>query len=204
VNVDVPLLGAAAFAASAWFGMLLGEAICGGRQLPPDAPAPVAPPAVLFATCGAVTGASIVMHGFTPLQVITLAVLVLALATAAAANLIGGIVPDVVTLVPLAAILLSSMLQARYAPLLSAALISLPLALVAALSPGRGLSWGDVKVGALGAAILGASGVMVAFIAAAFTAFVASRLAPNAGRPIALAPYIVLGIAVALVAGPLA
>jgi prepilin signal peptidase PulO-like enzyme (type II secretory pathway) len=203
VNLNVPVLGGAAFGASAWFGMLLGEAISGGREPSPEGPATVAPPAVLFAACGAVTGASIVMHGFAPLQVITLAILVLALAAAAAANLSGGIVPDAVTLVPLAAILLSSVLQARYAPLLSAVLITFPLALVAALSPGRGLSWGDVKLGALGAAILGASGVLVAFIAAAFTAFVASRLAPSAGKPIALAPYIVLGIAVALVAGPL-
>jgi hypothetical protein len=95
------------------------------------------------------------------------------------------------------------MLQARYAPLISAVLVTFPLALVAALSPGRGLCWGDVKLGALGAAILGASGAMVAFGAAGITAFVAARLAPSARRPIALAPYIVFGIAVALVAGPL-
>jgi prepilin signal peptidase PulO-like enzyme (type II secretory pathway) len=203
VNLNVPLLGGAAFAASAWFGMLLGEAICGGREPSPGGSARITPPALLFVLCGAATGVSIVMHGFTPPQVITLAILVLALAAAAAANLSGGIVPDAVTVVPLAAILLSSLLQARYAPLLSVVLITFPLAIVAAFSPGRGLSWGDVKLGALGAAILGASGVMVAFIAAGLTAFVASRLAPSAARPLALAPYIVLGIAVALVAGPL-
>jgi len=203
MNLNVSLLGAAAFGASAWFGMLLGEAICGGLGPSSERPIRVTPPAVLFTACGAVTGAGIVMHGFAPLQVITLVVLVLALAAAAAANLSAGIVPDAVTLVPLAALLLSSVLQARYAPLLSAVLVTLPLALLAAFSPGRGLSWGDVKLGALGAAILGASGVMLAFGVAGVTAFVASRLAPNAGRPITLAPYIVLGIAIALVAGPL-
>ena len=198
MNAAAILVGAAAYGVAAWLGMLLGETLCAGTPPLPGRPVQVMPPTLLFAGGGAMLGASVVLHGLPSFQLATLALVTVALAAAAAADLSAGIVPDLVTLVPLGALLLSSAIRAQFGPLLSAFVVIIPFAGVAALSKGRGLGWGDVKLAALGAAILGARGAMFALASACVAAFVVSRVVRPQGRPIALAPYLVVGICVDL------
>jgi prepilin signal peptidase PulO-like enzyme (type II secretory pathway) len=80
-------------------------------------------------------------------------------------------------------------------------LVALPFALAATLSRGRGMGWGDVKLAALGGALLGAPAATLAFVLAALAAYAGSRFAGDRARPIAFAPYLAGGIAVVLIVG---
>ncbi|MHB8392590.1 MAG: prepilin peptidase, partial [Acidobacteriaceae bacterium] len=75
-----------------------------------------------------------------------------------------GLIPDLLTLVPLGALLLWTGLHGPWLPMLIGAAIPFgAFALSAALSKGRGMGWGDAKLAAFGGAILGLAPSLIAF-----------------------------------------
>jgi len=118
----------------------------------------------------------------------------LALAGCCAADFACGLLPDPLTLVPLAVVAGAGVAAHDWAPLLSAAVVFVPFAAAALLSRGRGMGWGDAKLAALGGALLGAREAAFAFMLAAVAAAVIARRTTGGRRPIAFGPYLAAAI----------
>jgi prepilin signal peptidase PulO-like enzyme (type II secretory pathway) len=187
------------FAGAAWTGTAVADRLCAGRAPFDDGPAPVTLHRAWFLALGGCVGLGLALHGEPLAHLTTLLFVVLALAGCAAADLACGILPDVLTLVPLAAVVALAALARDAAPALSAALVAVPFAATALASRGRGMGWGDVKLAALGGALLGARGATLAFVLAALAAYIVARAsAGGLRRPLAFGPYLAASIAASL------
>jgi prepilin signal peptidase PulO-like enzyme (type II secretory pathway) len=187
------LYGALAFVAS-----VVSKRIC--EELPrlEGGPPPGTPPVKWLVAGAALLGALVALHHAPPSQVLLLGIITFALTAIWCSDTAYGLVPDVFTLGPLAAILLVAILLHQWYIVISALVPFVPFAVAAFLSKGRGMGWGDVKLVALGGALLGMHIALVAFIAACIAAVLVSRLQRIRSGPIAFAPYLVAAIAVSL------
>ena len=192
------ILGALFFAAAGYLGALLGLAFAERIEPFEDGPKPGRPsiPA-LIAGC-VVIGAVVTPHGNQG-QVLLIAIVCVALVAIWITDSTRGIVPDVFTLGPLGLILVIALWQHNWFVFVSAAVPFVPFAIVAALSHGRGMGWGDVKMVALGGALLGAETSVLAFALACVAAVVLNYLRGHRRGPIAFAPYLAAAIGLATV-----
>jgi leader peptidase (prepilin peptidase)/N-methyltransferase len=186
------------FAAAGWTGALIGQALCAGRTPYDDGPVPIVVGRWPFAAVGGCIGLGVALRGEPPAQLAMLAFAVLALAGCTAADLAFGALPDALTLFPLAVVLAFGALTHDWMPALGASFVALPFAVFAFFSRGRGMGWGDVKLAALGGALLGARGAALAFTGAAAAAYVVARATGGVRRPIAFGPYLAGSIAATL------
>jgi prepilin signal peptidase PulO-like enzyme (type II secretory pathway) len=193
-------LAAALFAAASWIGTLAAKVLCAGRMPFEDGPQPVAFRRWPFALAGGCIGAVLAAHGAPPAQLAVLVLVVFALAGGTAADLACGVLPDVFTLGPLALIVGLGFAAHDVTPALGAAFAFAPFAAAAIFSRGRGMGWGDVKLAALGGALLGARDATLAFTLAAVAAYVIARRTGGARRPIAFGPYLAASIVATLAA----
>jgi prepilin signal peptidase PulO-like enzyme (type II secretory pathway) len=191
-------LTALLFALAGYAGAVLAEALCAGAQPYDDGPLPVAVGRIPLAVGAACAGLVFALRGTSPAQLAVLLPVVLALAGCAAADLRCGLLPDPLTLLPLAGIVGLGAFAHDWTPALGAAFVALPFAACALLTRGRGMGWGDVKLAALGGALLGAGGATLAFGLAALAAFAMARLGGALRRPIAFGPYLAASIAATL------
>ncbi len=194
------ILGALFFGIAGFVGVLLAGTVKAERF--EDGPAPSQPPIPWILAGCAIVGALVAMHGDAA-QMAILALVVCALAAIWCTDVRFGIIPDAFTLGPLAIILFIALLRQQPWPFIYAAAAFVPFAITAAVSKGRGMGWGDVKLAALGGAILGAQLALIAFsggcLAAVFYAFIRGRQT----QPIAFGPYLACAIAVAIPLGAL-
>jgi prepilin signal peptidase PulO-like enzyme (type II secretory pathway) len=202
----IPLaLSASGFAAAAWLGVFVAGAFSAGRVAyingPANGPAPVDLPGWAIPAFGALVGAGLASRGEAALDLATMAFVLAALVACAVCDWRLGVVPDLFTLVPLATLLLISSVHGNVVPLLSACFAAFPFAAAALLSKGRGMGWGDVKMVALGGALLGVRDVILGLTVASAVAFAASRNRGAPQRQIAFAPCLACGFAAALAFG---
>ena len=188
------VLAGVLFAAAGWGGTLVAEILCANRAPYDDGPAPVAFARWPFALAGAGIGLALAAQGQPPAHLALLVFVMLALAGCCAADLSCGLLPDPLTLVPLAVVAGLGAAAHDWMPLLSAAVVFVPFALAAAVSRGRGMGWGDAKLAALGGALLGAREAALAFMLAALAAAIIARRTTGARRPIAFGPYLAAAI----------
>jgi leader peptidase (prepilin peptidase)/N-methyltransferase len=193
-----PAVAALLFAAAGWTGTLLAGVLCEGRAPYEGGPASVAIGRAPFAVFGACVGTALALHGEPPAHLALLLVVTLALAGCAAADFACGALPDVLTLGPLALVVALGAASRDWAPALGASCIALPFALAALASRGRGMGWGDVKLAALGGALLGVADATFAYLLAAVVAYVIARRTAGVRRPIAFGPYLAASIAATL------
>lgn len=186
------------FGSLAWFGVVLAARVC--RDLPrlPESPEPGRVPVVALCAGAAIVGAMLAWHGLAPLQLLLLGGMCMALVAAWSSDVTNGIVPDVFTVVPLAAIVAFAIATQSWWLIVSAAVPLLPFGLAALVSKGRGMGWGDVKLVALGGALLGMNVAVAAFALACLAAVIAYRLHGVKAGPIAFAPYLVAAIGISL------
>jgi len=194
----IAALTALLFAAAGWTGAAIAQALCAGRTPYDDGPAPIAVGRWPFAAVAGCVGLAVALRGEGSAQLAMLVLVVLALAGCTAADLACGALPDALTLLPLAAVLAFGALTYDWMPALGAAFVAVPFAACALLTRGRGMGWGDVKLAALGGALLGARGAAFAFTIAAIAAYVVARATGGVRRPIAFGPYLAASIAAAL------
>jgi prepilin signal peptidase PulO-like enzyme (type II secretory pathway) len=194
IAVLTTALAALLFGAAGWGGTLVAEALCADRTPYEDGPAPVAFARWPFALASACIGAALAAHGESPARLALLVFVMLALAGCCAADLTCGLLPDPLTLLPLAVVAGTGAIAHDWAPLLSAALVFAPFAIAAVMSRGRGMGWGDAKLAALGGALLGAREAAFAFMLAAIAAAVIGRRMGSMRRPIAFGPYLAAAI----------
>lgn len=193
------VLGAAFFAAAAYAGILLASLLRFERF--EDGPAPAQPPVLWLIGAAALIGGFVTLRA--PGDLVLLAALCGILAAICCTDIRYGIVPDVFTLLPLTALLAYAVVTRQWQIPISAAVPFIPFAIVAAISHGRGIGWGDVKLAALGGAVLGAPSATIAFTLSCFAAVAIAHLRGRRADPIAFAPYLAGAIAAALPLGTL-
>jgi len=194
----IVLLSIAAYAAMAALGIYAARLVCAGIEPLADGPPSGDPhPRYVIAVC-ALLGAVAAARGLPPLMLAIFCLVCGVLAAIWFADIVCGIVPDLFSLLPLVTIAVAAGLAGRWDVILSAAIPMIPFAIVAAISRGRGMGWGDTKLAALGGALLGMQDAVLSFGIASVVAIVISRFRADRSRPIAFAPYLVLGIAVPL------
>jgi prepilin signal peptidase PulO-like enzyme (type II secretory pathway) len=196
--VIVVLLSMLGFAASAALGLLAARALCAGIASFPDGPQPGNPRTAAVVLVTALLGAVAASRGLGPAPLAIFAVVCGVLAAIWYADIVRGIVPDLFTLAPLGAIAVAAVLAHRFDIVLSTLIPTIPFVVLAALTRGRGLGWGDVKLAALGGALLGMQNAVLAFALASLAAVVITRVRSGHSGPIAFAPYLVVAIAVPL------
>lgn len=195
------LLGAVFFAAAGYVGALLGFTFAERLESFPDGPPQQnAPTAVLIGAC-AIIGAIVTTHAVSHAQILLIALVCVALVAIWITDARRGIVPDAFTLGPLGIMLLTGLWQHEWWLFVSAAVPFVPFAAAALLSRGRGMGWGDVKLAALGGAVLGAQIALLAFGLCCVAAVVYARVKGRAGQPIAFAPFMAAAIAAAIPLG---
>ena len=189
------------FACVAVIAIQLSRVIC--ADVPPavDGPPAGKPPYAILTVASAVVGAALVYTGAMPLQLGIAALVLFSLVAAWCSDTLCGLVPDVVTLPPLAALLLFALAQRQWYIVLSAAVAFVPFALAALFSRGKGMGWGDAKLVAVSGAALGLPLVVLTLAAACATAAIVHRIARGAHAPIAFAPYIAAATGLALPLG---
>ena len=199
-------IAALLFGAAAWTGTLIADVLCEGRAPYADGPARVTLGRMWFAAAGACVGtglalqspAHMALRGESAAHLALLLAITVALAGCAAADFTCGALPDVLTLVPLALVVAHGAASHDSAPVLGAACVALPFAAAALASRGHGMGWGDVKLAALGGALLGTGGAAFAYLLAAIIAYVVARRTAGVRRPIAFGPYLAASIAATL------
>jgi prepilin signal peptidase PulO-like enzyme (type II secretory pathway) len=192
------ILGAVFFAAAGLVGAVLGTTFAERLQALPDGPPQQRVPIPLLVLGCALIGAFITVHTFSPGQLVVLAIVCLALVAIWIVDARRGIVPDAFTLGPLAIILLVAIWQHEWRYLAAASIPFVPFAIGAILSKGRGMGWGDVKLVALGGAVLGAQWAIVACIVACLAAVAVCYARGWRRGPIAFAPYLTAAIGAAI------
>jgi prepilin signal peptidase PulO-like enzyme (type II secretory pathway) len=192
------VFGAALFGTAGWFGRVLSETCYGALERAVDGPLPLALPAWLFAALPAALGLVMGLQGVRALPLALLVVAVLSLSVCAATDLRTGLVPDLFTVGPLIVIVAVSAVGRDWLPLAGAAFALLPFAAIAALTHGRGMGWGDVKLAALGGALVGIGGITLAVVLASAAAYAVVAVTGQMRRPIAFGPYLAVSIGVLL------
>jgi leader peptidase (prepilin peptidase)/N-methyltransferase len=194
----IVLLSMALFAASAALGSYASRLVCAGIEPFPDGP-PSGNPRVPYVIAGcAVLGAVAAARGLPPMLLLIFCLVSGVLAAIWYADIVCGIVPDVFSLLPLVTIGIAAGFAGRWDVLLSAGIPMIPFVIVAAMTRGRGMGWGDTKLAGLGGALIGMQNAVLAFGIASVVAIVISRFRADRSRPIAFGPYLVVGIAVPL------
>jgi prepilin signal peptidase PulO-like enzyme (type II secretory pathway) len=195
------LLGAIFFGFAAYVGDLLGNTVADRLPRLEGAPRPMAVPTIWLVAASAIIGAFVATHVVTPAQLVLVAIVICALVAGWCTDARTGIVPDWFTLGPLAIMLVVGLWQHEWWLFVSAFVPFAPFAIAAFLSKGRGMGWGDVKLAALGGAVLGAQISLFVFAVACLIAVGAAYLAKQKGGAIAFAPYLAGAIAVGIPIG---
>ncbi len=199
----IAVIAAALFFASlAFIAVSASRAICTGVTPDEDGPPAGKPPYAVLVAASALLGGLLLYWHATPLQLGVAAIVLFALVACWCSDALCGMVPDVFTLTPLAALLLFSLAQHNWDIWFSALVAFAPFAVAALFSRGRGMGWGDVKLVALSGAALGAPLVVFVLAAACGVAAVMHGLSrTKRNGPIAFAPYIAAATGIALPLG---
>jgi len=186
------------FGCAAGCGVFAAMLICNRTEGFADGPAPQklhpAIPIAIFAVLGPI----LAMRGGTIGQLGIIALLGVPLTGIWYTDARKGIVPDLFTLVPLAVVAVAVLVHRSWMIAASAIFLFVVFAIAAALSKGRGMGWGDAKLAALSGAVLGIESSLLTLALACFAATVVSVIRDKGTKPIAFAPYIVIGMLTAL------
>ena len=199
----VALCGTIFFGLAGYIGTLVGNAVAETLPRFSDGPEASLPPVVTLVAASALIGAFVTTHAAAPVQVLLIAIVLCALVAIWCCDVRTGLVPDLFTLAPLGVMLAVALWQHEWWMFVSAAVPFVPFAMAAALSRGRGMGWGDVKLVALGGAVLGAHLALVAFAAACMLAVAINYTRGRKRGAIAFAPYLAAAIACAIPIGML-
>lgn len=198
MTIAAALSGALFFAIVGYIGILTGRAFASGLKPLDDGPKPHDPPLVAIIAGCVFVGALVCSQPVSSGQVLFAAVLCGLLAAIWCVDVQTGVIPDALTLVPLALIAIVALWRHEWGVLLAASIPLLPFAIAAFASRGRGMGWGDVKLAALGGAILGAQTAVLMFALACLAAVAVAYLSKQRAKPIAFGPYMAGAIALAL------
>jgi leader peptidase (prepilin peptidase) / N-methyltransferase len=197
VTMTAAALSFGAFAAA---GGLAARAYWPDLPALPDAPPRGEAPMRYLMVAAALLGAVCTFRGASAENLAIVAVMVGVLTAIWCVDATNGIIPDALTIIPLAGLLIAGVLTGHAYVLLAAAVPALPFSFIAWRTKGLGLGWGDVKLAALGGALLGMQMAILAFALAALAAVVIARVQRRSTQAVAFGPYLVAAIACPLAA----
>jgi Flp pilus assembly protein protease CpaA len=193
------ILCASSFGATAYLTLQVAPLLYGNVAPFADGPRPVAVRAFVPVAAATIFGAAFAFRGSNLPDLAFLDVIVAALCAVIWTDLTRGIIGDWFTLPP---IVLALIVAAFRGDVLSVALggafVTAPFAVAAFVSKGLGFGWGDVKLVALGALVLGPQISLLVFAATSLLACAVAVAARRRAEPIAFAPYLALAIAAGL------
>jgi prepilin signal peptidase PulO-like enzyme (type II secretory pathway) len=192
------VVGALLFGTMGGLGRVVAGLWYGSIEPAADGPAAGTVPAWTFVALPACVGAIVGDRGVPLPHLVMLLPAMLALSVCAATDLRAGMLPDLFTLGPLVVLLAFAAFERVWSPLAGAAFVAAPLAIIATMTRGRGMGWGDVKLAAFGGALVGIGGVTLAVALAAIAAASVAAVTGRLRRPIAFGPYLAASIAVVL------
>lgn len=192
------LVVAAVFAALGYAGIVIGRYMADGVEPLEGAPAPAVPPVAALVVAAGCVGALAASRGVPVPALGLIGIATMVLVAIWCVDVLRGIIPDVLTLVPLCALVGAALLAGHPEALVAAAIPALPFALLAWRSRGHGLGWGDVKLAALGGPLVGLQSAIIAFALASAAAVIVARVRGGSSQPIAFGPYLVAAIAIPL------
>ncbi|GAC1304890.1 MAG: hypothetical protein NVS2B3_05190 [Vulcanimicrobiaceae bacterium] len=198
MNAASIALVAAGYGATCYATLRFVASRCDGIEPFDDGPSPGRPPTLALVVAAALVGAMLAARALDPPTLALLAIPVVSLAACWYSDVRCGIVLDLFTLGPLGVVLAAALAHRDPLPLIAAAVAFVPFALAAGFTRGRGMGWGDVKLVALGAALLGLQTAILAFALACLVAVVLGAARGRRSAPIAFAPYLAGSIALAL------
>ena len=162
-----------------------------------DGPTPGRPPRIALIVGAACVGGLLTSQLGLGMELLIPAIVIVALVASWYADVLCGIIPDYFTLVPLAIIVVLRAIAMDWKSLIVTLAVTLCFGAAAYFSKGRGMGWGDVKLVALGAVVLGDRSLL-AFAAACLAAVIVAAVRRRRHEPIAFAPYLASAIALAL------
>ena len=184
-------LGALLFACAAIAGIVAAAAICARVRAYDDGPQAGTPPVVALVAGAALIGGIAGAHA-APGRLGLVAIVAGAFVAAWYCDVARGVVPDVFTLGPLAVVAIMAFAWHDPRMIVSSLIVTVPFAIAAYMSRGRGMGWGDVKLAAVAGALLGASNALLALALAAFAAVVNAKFRKDSAvQPLAFAPYLI-------------
>jgi prepilin signal peptidase PulO-like enzyme (type II secretory pathway) len=189
--LSLMLCGAVVFGGAALAGVVFAECYRGIRLC--GAPPQSEPPVLWMAASCMLVGAYVTVHASLPAMLVLWFVLA-SLCAIWCTDARSGIIPDATTLIPLAVVLAFGATQHNWYSLASAAFIVVPFAIAASATKGMGMGWGDVKLAALGGAVLGVQLAIIMFCIACAAAAIPALVRRRGRIPIALGPYLVCAI----------
>lgn len=191
-------VSAVVYASAAFLGIQFSAAIC--RDFTPfdDGPRPGRPPVELLIVCSGLLGGWLAWKGATIPALLIIGIVCVALVASSYSDVRCGIVPDYFTVVPLIIVFAIALVTREWTIILSSLIVTAPFAVAALLSKGLGMGWGDVKLVALGGAVLGLPVAIVACACACVAAVTVTLIRKRKGEPIAFAPYLAGAIGAAL------
>ena len=201
MSVLAGVAAAALFGATGYAGAFAARRICDTTAALPDGPPPGRPSVVMLVAFAGGAGLVEGLRGAALTELALAALLCCALVGIWYSDVRRGIVPDVFTLVPLAVVFVVATLAHQWGAFASSGIVFVPFALAALASRGLGMGWGDVKLVALGGAVLGWEAAVLAFGVACALAVIVALAQKRRHEPLAFAPYLVGAIALPLTAG---
>jgi Flp pilus assembly protein protease CpaA len=192
------IVAATFFGVIALLASLLGRRICKAMVPFEDGPRQGRPSTPALVIGNGLLGGSLYRHGASESELLVAALLSLALIAGWVSDILCGIIPDAFTLLPLAGLIALRIFLGEWDFVVAGVLVFLPFALVALCSGGRGMGWGDVKLAALGAVVLGVSSALVSFILASVLAVTIAWIRGRMHEPIAFGPYLACAVGAAL------
>ena len=194
------VVGAFIFGACSLIGIMSALAMIPKLKPFTDGPAPVHVNPFALIAGGAILGAFMAWRQVPMPELLTSAVLTGVLAAIWYCDARTGLIPDALTLIPLALALIDAMFAHQIVPvLISSVVVFVPFAAGALFSKGRGMGWGDAKLAALAGAMLGM--MLATFslgVASLIAVIVASIRYRSKPVPIAFAPYMISAIVLGL------
>jgi len=176
------------FGCAAFLGIQLSADICRSIEPFEDGPEPGTPPTPWLLGGAAAIGLVLGARGIPFVGLVLAAILTVSLVASWYGDVRTGVISDYFTLVPLGVFVMVALVEHDYGGLISSAAVSVPFAVTAVASRGRGMGWGDVKLIALGGVALGIQTAVLALAAACLIAVFASLLRKRRHEPIAFAP----------------
>jgi prepilin signal peptidase PulO-like enzyme (type II secretory pathway) len=191
-------VSAVVYASAAFLGVQLSAAICKDFTPFDDGPRPGRPPVALMIVFSALLGGWLAWRDASIPALLIVGIVCVALVASTYSDVRCGIVPDYFTVLPLVLVFGIALFTREWSIILSSAIVAAPFAVAALISKGLGMGWGDVKLVALGGAVLGLPVAMVAFAGACVVAVAVTLFRKRKGEPIAFAPYLAGAIGAAL------
>jgi len=191
-------VSAVVYASAAFLGIQFSAAIC--RDFVPfhDGPRPGRPPVALLIACSGLLGGWLAWRSASIPALLIIGIVCVGLVASSYSDVRCGIVPDYFTVVPLIIVFAIALVTRQWPIILSSAIVTAPFAVAALVSKGLGMGWGDVKLVALGGAVLGLPVAVLAFACACVVAVAVTLVRKRKGEPIAFAPYLAGAIGAAL------